>query len=108
MGSNLTYDSCGICGGDDSSCNKYTGTLEISFPSQGGYQPLLVLPKNARSVRIYEYSKSKLKNYLAIKNLNGNYYLNGQFVIQTNNEFFINGKFKFFKYEHKDYFSFSF
>ena len=89
-------DSCGVCGGDDSSCDFYNGQIQVlkhrnsgkklsnlnpiiyTFESikttKKGYRPLLVLPKDSRSVNITKLSGDSESSYLAIKNKKGYFY----------------------------------
>ena len=77
-----------------------------------GYRPLLVLPKESRSINITKLSNSTESSYLAIKNKKGkiidfnrknanvckkidinigDYELNGNFLISTSGQYILNG-----------------
>jgi hypothetical protein len=60
-----------MCGGDNSTCDFYQGFTNVSDVKNAGYRPLLVLPKEARSIKIEKYSKHGDSNYLAVKNSQG-------------------------------------
>ncbi|XP_076259164.1 proteoglycan-like sulfated glycoprotein papilin isoform X9 [Rhynchophorus ferrugineus] len=78
LGSNAKEDDCRVCGGDGSTCNTLTNTLEISN-MQVGYNDILLIPAGATSVVVEELEASN--NYLAIRNTSGHYYLNGNWRI---------------------------
>ncbi len=65
LDSNKTEDLCGICGGDNSSCDIYSEIIEILANQEGGYQFILEIPLGSRSVTI---TKKTDTNYLALKN----------------------------------------
>ena len=46
-----------------------------------GYVHVINIPKGARNIII---SNDNLQNYLALKNLNGFYYLNGDYTVEPN------------------------
>ena len=58
------------------------------------YFPVTILPKSARSIRIRE--KSLSSNYLAIRNIFGHYFLNGQQRVAWPGTYVLGGaKFKY-------------
>lgn len=75
VGSKLQNDRCGICDGDNTTCRSIKGEY-LEQPKLNTYFPVTILPKMARSIRIRE--KSLSSNYLAIRNIFGQYFLNGQ------------------------------
>ncbi|XP_021354644.1 A disintegrin and metalloproteinase with thrombospondin motifs 18-like [Mizuhopecten yessoensis] len=75
LGSNSSNDACGVCKGDNSTCRRIKGEY-TEQPKLNTYFPVAILPKNSRSIRILE--KSLTSNYIAIRDIFGKYYLNGQ------------------------------
>jgi hypothetical protein len=70
-----TIDFCGQCDGQNSSCNIYNGLIQFSTKFKtGSYEPIMIIPMGAINIKITE---SNSFNYLAIRDLNGFYYLNG-------------------------------
>ncbi|XP_054258197.1 papilin isoform X2 [Macrosteles quadrilineatus] len=78
LGSVAREDQCRECGGDGSSCNTVRRLLDMD-DLQVGYNDLLLIPAGATNIRIQETKPSN--NYLAIRNLTGHYYLNGNWRI---------------------------
>ncbi|KAG8262319.1 hypothetical protein J6590_054750 [Homalodisca vitripennis] len=78
LGSSAREDQCRECGGDGSSCNTVQGILE-NDDLQVGYNDLMLIPAGATNIRIQEIKPSN--NYLAIRNVTGHYYLNGNWRI---------------------------
>uniref|UniRef100_A0A8D8Q017 Papilin n=1 Tax=Cacopsylla melanoneura TaxID=428564 RepID=A0A8D8Q017_9HEMI len=78
LGSPLREDRCRVCGGDGSSCQTLRGVLENN-DMQNGYNDLLLIPAGAMNVKVRERTPSN--NYLAIRNMSGHYYLNGNWRI---------------------------
>ncbi|NWR58165.1 PPN protein, partial [Bucorvus abyssinicus] len=71
-------DKCLQCGGDGSTCYGVKGTFNVpSLPK--GYNQIFIIPVGATSIRIEEVMPSR--NFLAVKNVRGEYYLNGQWTI---------------------------
>ncbi|KAJ8340921.1 hypothetical protein SKAU_G00332120 [Synaphobranchus kaupii] len=71
-------DPCLQCGGNGQSCYLVRNTFSLhSLPK--GYNQMVIIPVGATTIRIRETVASR--NYLAIKNLRGEYYLNGHWVI---------------------------
>lgn len=78
LGSTSKEDKCRRCEGDGSACRTVNGTLDMST-LQVGYNDILLIPAGATNILIREVSPSN--NYLAIRNLMGSYYLNGNWRI---------------------------
>ncbi|KAL5022410.1 hypothetical protein ScPMuIL_001565 [Solemya velum] len=74
LGSSAKVDACGICRGDNSTCHVLSGTINIQ-PERNTYYPLITIPKNAKEIHLEE--KKMSRNYLALRNTNGKYFLNG-------------------------------
>ncbi|XP_033628590.1 papilin-like [Asterias rubens] len=78
LGSNAKEDVCRECNGDGSSCKVVQGVFKrrkLPF----GYNDILVLPAGAMNINITEVKPSN--NFLALRNANGQYYINGNFSI---------------------------
>ncbi|XP_078797302.1 papilin isoform X3 [Oryzias latipes] len=75
----LQEDPCLQCGGNGQSCHlvKHRFTVR-DLPT--GYNQVFVLPVGATSISVREMTATR--NYLAVKNLRGEYYLNGHWVIE--------------------------
>ncbi|XP_064611675.1 A disintegrin and metalloproteinase with thrombospondin motifs 18-like [Liolophura sinensis] len=72
--SDAKEDSCGVCRGDNSTCRVVKGEFR-SQPRLRTYFPITVIPKHSRHIHIKEETYSH--NYVAIRDIYGNYYLNG-------------------------------
>ncbi|NXY24678.1 PPN protein, partial [Atrichornis clamosus] len=71
-------DKCLQCGGDGSTCYGVKGTFDVaSLPK--GYNQIFIIPVGATSIQIKEVMASR--NFLAVKNVRGEYYLNGHWTI---------------------------
>ncbi|XP_076635989.1 thrombospondin type-1 domain-containing protein 4 [Colletes latitarsis] len=74
VGSGVTTDACGVCGGQGKGCRLYEGIfMEPILPR--GHQPVTTIPKGAVSLNISELRFSS--NFLALRDSNGSYILNG-------------------------------
>ncbi|KAM7323434.1 hypothetical protein ACRRTK_017540 [Alexandromys fortis] len=73
-------DKCLQCGGDGSTCYPVTGTFDADDLSRG-YNQIFIIPSGATSIRIEEAAASR--NFLAVKSVHGEYYLNGHWTIET-------------------------
>ncbi|XP_059610562.1 papilin isoform X1 [Phlebotomus argentipes] len=78
LGSDAKEDKCRKCDGDGSSCKTVSGVLDMNN-LQVGYNDILLIPAGATNIEIKEVAPSN--NYLAIRNLVGAYYLNGNWRI---------------------------
>ncbi|KAF4017622.1 hypothetical protein G4228_009177 [Cervus hanglu yarkandensis] len=72
-------DKCLQCGGDGTTCYPVTGVFEANDLSRG-YNQILIVPVGATSIRIEEAAASR--NFLAVKSIRGEYYLNGHWTIE--------------------------
>uniref|UniRef100_A0A8C1TFT8 Papilin n=1 Tax=Cyprinus carpio TaxID=7962 RepID=A0A8C1TFT8_CYPCA len=71
-------DPCLQCGGNGQSCSLVKNSFSMrNLPK--GYNQMFIIPVGATTIRIKETVPTR--NYLAIKNLRGEYYLNGHWVI---------------------------
>ncbi|KTF95071.1 hypothetical protein cypCar_00014307 [Cyprinus carpio] len=77
-------DPCLQCGGNGQSCSMVKNSFSMrNLPK--GYNQMFIIPVGATTIRIKETVPTR--NYLAIKNLRGEYYLNGHWLItQEDNE----------------------
>nr|XP_023024406.1 papilin-like [Leptinotarsa decemlineata] len=78
LGSSAREDQCRVCGGDGTSCNTFTNTIQMK-DMQVGYNDILLIPAGATNIRVEELAPSN--NYLAIRNKTGYYHLNGNWRI---------------------------
>ncbi|XP_034625129.1 papilin isoform X2 [Trachemys scripta elegans] len=79
-------DKCLQCGGDGRACYEVKGTFDVlSLPK--GYNQIFIVPMGATSLRIKEVRPSR--NFLAIKNVQGEYYLNGHWTIDFSRDLHI-------------------
>lgn len=63
VGSGVTMDACGVCGGQGKGCRLYEGIfMEPILPR--GHQPVTSIPKGAMSLNISELRHSS--NFLGI------------------------------------------
>ncbi|XP_069041565.1 thrombospondin type-1 domain-containing protein 4 [Lepisosteus oculatus] len=78
LDSSLRWDACGICGGDNSSCRRVSGTFaNSSIPI--GYHRFLEIPVGAMRINITERQSSP--NYLALRSGSGQPLVNGRWAI---------------------------
>ncbi|XP_076968532.1 A disintegrin and metalloproteinase with thrombospondin motifs 15 [Tamandua tetradactyla] len=83
LGSKKKFDKCGVCGGDNKSCKKVTG---LFTKPMHGYNFVVAIPAGASSIDIRQRGYKGLvgdDNYLALKNSQGKYLLNGHFVVSA-------------------------
>ncbi|XP_038048629.1 A disintegrin and metalloproteinase with thrombospondin motifs 6-like isoform X1 [Patiria miniata] len=97
LGSDVREDKCRICGGDGSTCEtvskNYTKTL-----SAGDYHEIFTIPRGSVHISIEEMTASR--NYLALKSVNNDYYLNAEWIIDWPKAYDVSGT--TFKYERPD------
>uniref|UniRef100_A0A8B9HBF8 ADAM metallopeptidase with thrombospondin type 1 motif, 15b n=1 Tax=Astyanax mexicanus TaxID=7994 RepID=A0A8B9HBF8_ASTMX len=83
LSSNLKFDKCGVCGGDNQNCRKLSGVFTKPIH---GYNFVITLPVGASNVDVRQRGYRGLvndDNYLAIKNTHGRYLLNGNYVVSA-------------------------
>ncbi|XP_078678214.1 A disintegrin and metalloproteinase with thrombospondin motifs 9-like isoform X2 [Branchiostoma floridae x Branchiostoma belcheri] len=81
LNSKARRDKCGVCGGDNSSCKTVAGTFNLI---QYGYNDVVTIPRGATNIDIRQhgyYGRVDDDNYLALRRSNGEYILNGNFVV---------------------------
>ncbi|CAG2158354.1 unnamed protein product [Oppiella nova] len=64
---------------DKSTCRRVEGVFDLD-KLRVGYNDILLIPSGAYNIRIEE--RFATNNYLAVRNINGQYYLNGNWRIQ--------------------------
>ncbi|KAG9351670.1 hypothetical protein JZ751_022921 [Albula glossodonta] len=83
LGSNKKADKCGVCGGDNRSCKKVSGLFTKPIH---GYNFVVMLPIGASNIDIRQRGYKGMvndDNYLAVKNSQGKYLLNGNYVVSA-------------------------
>ncbi|XP_066977997.1 papilin isoform X18 [Macrobrachium rosenbergii] len=78
LGSSAKEDKCRVCGGDGSTCNTITGEFTKETLTQG-YNDIVLIPAGATNIYVEELRGSN--NYLAVRNMTGYFYLNGNWRI---------------------------
>ncbi|XP_007663757.3 A disintegrin and metalloproteinase with thrombospondin motifs 15 [Ornithorhynchus anatinus] len=83
LGSKKKFDKCGVCGGDNKTCKRVTG---LFTKPMHGYNFVVAIPAGASSIDIRQRGYRGLigdDNYLALRNGQGQYLLNGHFVVSA-------------------------
>jgi hypothetical protein len=72
-------DSCGVCGGDNTTCKIISGKLhQVRY----GYNLVVTLPIGATNIDVRQYGSSSTDdNYLALRSHDSSYLLNGLVMI---------------------------
>ncbi|MEE6491300.1 hypothetical protein FKM82_016169 [Ascaphus truei] len=84
LGSNSTLDTCGVCGGNNSSCRLITGTFnETNVPI--GYHKIMEIPKGATRINVTELTRSP--NYLALRSRSGKSIINGNWAVDPSGRY---------------------
>ncbi|KAF4794552.1 ADAM metallopeptidase with thrombospondin type 1 motif 9 [Turdus rufiventris] len=81
LNSKARRDKCGVCGGDNSSCKTVAGTFNTVHY---GYNIVVRIPAGATNIDVRQHSysgKPEDDNYLALSNSQGDFILNGDFVV---------------------------
>uniref|UniRef100_A0A672Q2I8 ADAM metallopeptidase with thrombospondin type 1 motif 18 n=1 Tax=Sinocyclocheilus grahami TaxID=75366 RepID=A0A672Q2I8_SINGR len=79
LGSKAALDACGVCKGDNSTCNFYSGLYTLQHRANE-YYPVVTVPAGARNIRVQEMEIST--SYLAVRSLKlGTYYLTGDWTV---------------------------
>ncbi|XP_033619476.1 A disintegrin and metalloproteinase with thrombospondin motifs 20 isoform X4 [Fukomys damarensis] len=81
LNSKAKRDKCGVCGGDNSSCRTMAGVFNSAHY---GYNVVVRIPTGATNIEILQHSysgKAEDDNYLALSDAQGNFLLNGNFVV---------------------------
>ncbi|XP_030069873.1 papilin isoform X2 [Microcaecilia unicolor] len=72
-------DKCLQCGGDGNTCYLVKNTFDVPNLSKG-YNQIFIIPIGAMNIHVREVIPTR--NFLAIKNVRGEYYLNGHWTIE--------------------------
>lgn len=88
VGSTASKDQCGVCMGDNSTCNVFEGHFKEQ-PRRNTYFPVVVIPGGASGLVFSEAAITP--NYLAIRNIYGKYYLNGNWQMMSEGVYEIAG-----------------
>ncbi|KAM4544916.1 A disintegrin and metalloproteinase with thrombospondin motifs 15a [Odontesthes bonariensis] len=83
IGSTKKFDKCGICGGDNKGCKKVSG---LFTKPMHGYNFVVILPVGAANVDIRQRGYKGMRsddNYLAVKNSQSHYLLNGNYIVSA-------------------------
>ncbi|XP_041133358.1 A disintegrin and metalloproteinase with thrombospondin motifs 6-like [Polyodon spathula] len=88
LGSEMVEDECRVCGGDGSLCERVQGEFNVTLP-RGAYQEVVLIPKGAIHIKVSEVVVSK--NYLALKSIGGDFYINGGWTIDWPRKFTLAG-----------------
>ncbi|XP_058878935.1 A disintegrin and metalloproteinase with thrombospondin motifs 16-like isoform X2 [Acipenser ruthenus] len=78
LGSSAVLDVCGVCKGNNSTCEISTGQYNKQHYTHQ-YHSVVTIPAGARSIRVYEMNSSS--SYLAVRNSYHKYYLNGYWTV---------------------------
>ncbi|CAL8369007.1 unnamed protein product [Boreogadus saida] len=81
-------DRCGVCGGDGTSCQRVSGTYRKGL-AQLGYAFITNIPAGARDIQIIE--RRRTENILALSDEAGNFFFNGDSVIDNPRNFRVAG-----------------
>nr|XP_015210526.1 PREDICTED: ADAMTS-like protein 2 isoform X1 [Lepisosteus oculatus] len=91
--SRKTVDKCGVCGGDGGSCCRISGSYRKGI-AQLGYHFITNIPAGATDIQIIE--RRKTENILALSDEAGQFFFNGNTVIDNPRNFHVAGT--IFKY----------
>ncbi|XP_041128553.1 A disintegrin and metalloproteinase with thrombospondin motifs 5-like [Polyodon spathula] len=83
IGSKLHFDKCGICGGDNSGCIKVIGNFT---KKSKGYTDVVTIPEGSTHIKVRQFKpkdQPRYTAYLALRKKNGDYLVNGKFMIST-------------------------
>uniref|UniRef100_A0A7N8WW31 ADAM metallopeptidase with thrombospondin type 1 motif, 16 n=1 Tax=Mastacembelus armatus TaxID=205130 RepID=A0A7N8WW31_9TELE len=78
LGSAAVPDACGVCKGDNSTCKIYKGQYTKQHYNNQ-YYGVVTIPAGARSIRVMELNTSS--SYLAVRDTQERYYLNGHWTV---------------------------
>ncbi|XP_071091239.1 A disintegrin and metalloproteinase with thrombospondin motifs 12-like [Haliotis cracherodii] len=81
--SSAVEDRCGVCYGDGSTCK--TVKKQFNETDKLGYVEATVIPVGARNIRVEEVAAAN--NFLALKDQQGKYFLNGHWFIQWSGDY---------------------
>lgn len=86
LNSNATVDACGVCNGDNSTCQFIDGTFRDDV-EDSGYYKVTRIPAGATSIRIWE-EECCTHTYIAVRSATdtNRYYLNGNWRVDLYGE----------------------
>uniref|UniRef100_A0A8C6PZU4 ADAM metallopeptidase with thrombospondin type 1 motif 5 n=1 Tax=Nothobranchius furzeri TaxID=105023 RepID=A0A8C6PZU4_NOTFU len=83
IGSKLQFDKCGMCGGDSTGCVRVAGNFT---KKSKGYTDVVKIPTGSTHIKVRQHKakdQTRFTAYLALRRPNGEYLLNGKFMIST-------------------------
>ncbi|KAM5148837.1 ADAMTS-like protein 2 [Mantella aurantiaca] len=86
LNSARSLDRCGVCGGDGSTCYRVSGSFRKCVL---GYALITTIPAGAFDILITE--KRNTENILALADLAGNFYINGNMMMDNPQNFRVAG-----------------
>ncbi|MPC26314.1 ADAMTS-like protein 4 [Portunus trituberculatus] len=96
----MKLDSCGVCGGDNSTCRVIAGIF--SNPKMPyGYNMIATLPRGAANITIQQVKPSA--NFLALRHQGGEFFLNGNWMANVSGHYYSAGT--AFTYQRSDFFT---
>ncbi|XP_075706885.1 ADAMTS-like protein 5 [Rhinoderma darwinii] len=89
LGSEVTNDSCGNCGGKNVSCVHIQDVFRLPYPSTGmfGYKNVTRIPAGAMHIKVTDRSR----NILALMSLSKGYVINGNWAISRSGVYKVAG-----------------
>ncbi|KAM8974329.1 ADAMTS-like protein 5 [Pelodytes ibericus] len=89
LGSEEKTDICGICGGKNVTCRHHHNIYTTKYPASGlfGYNEVTLIPAGAMHIKVTD----KSNNYLALRNRNYNYVINGNWGISHPGDYNVAG-----------------
>ncbi|XP_072039252.1 LOW QUALITY PROTEIN: thrombospondin type-1 domain-containing protein 4-like [Amphiura filiformis] len=88
LGSGLVKDKCGVCGGDNTACDVFSGDYTEANMAIG-YHKAFRIPQGAMYINVTEMAKSR--NYLALQDSSGETKINGNWRIDLPGNFTVGG-----------------
>ncbi|XP_066460791.1 ADAMTS-like protein 5 isoform X2 [Eleutherodactylus coqui] len=89
LGSGVTNDLCGKCGGRNDSCIHIQDVFRLLYPSSGvfGYKNVTRIPAGARRIKVTD----KSQNILALMSLSKGYVINGNWAMSRSGVYKVAG-----------------
>ncbi|KAG8440595.1 hypothetical protein GDO86_006372 [Hymenochirus boettgeri] len=89
LGSEEKIDICGVCGGKNISCRHHHNIYATKYPPSGmfGYNEVTMIPSGATNIKVTHRSN----NYLALRNRNYHYVINGNWAINYPGDYNVAG-----------------
>eukprot|EP00794_Sanderia_malayensis_P020165 gene20165-22140_t len=88
LNSNAKFDNCRECNGKNTLCKPVRGNFVLK-DFEPDYVEMVIIP--ARSTTIFIKEEGRLRNYIAVKDYNGNYIFNGDWIINNPGQYRLNG-----------------